>query len=684
MADNGVELRQIVWSQAFPFVRLFRSLRLALGFHRLALGLACLLVTYIGGCLLDGIWGTDGGVPVVNRGTRLQTEIEAYARLNQEEFTQWQDVARSNRQTIGVRGLRSAGLAKSQTDALAKLEADSLRDLLLTDEWRQKLADLRERVDQQFAAGRRALEANTAATAETREERRATLTNAADELLTTLSTDTFPEFLAGANLIPAIATIAQADPDLEPAAQQKLQNELREAVTRQMAWREYDQLEPKGPFRALLVFEQRCFAGAIQGVASLNLGFSGGPFSERPAMAASIAAAGRGVWWLLIYRPFYTILFGVLVLVTFAYFGGAICRSAAMQSAREESLAWNDALSFAREKFSGFITAPLLPIGLFVGIALLVYLGGLIGVIPFLGELITSIAYPLALLGGFALAMILLALVLGFHLMWPTIAVEGSDGFDALSRACSYVSSRIWHVAFYAFTLLVHGALGFMLVRLVAALTLKLAHSCTKGSMNLVSSGELHGMGKLDAIWQMPAWADIAILPTVMDPAYYGTFHNAPLTAGETGALFFFRCWVYLVVGVVGAFVISYFFCGSTMMYFLLRRDVDATDYDEIYYEETEEDVAATTVPTTTLPSGPARAAADNGSTPPPDEPPAESPPPTAPPSAEPPADETRPPAGSAEEKPPESSADEEQTPDAGESEDESPGEDSSEDKPQS
>jgi len=51
--------------------------------------------------------------------------------------------------------------------------------------------------------------------------------------------------------------------------------------------------------------------------------------------------------------------------------------------------------------------------------------------------------------------------------------------------------------------------------------------------------------------------------------------------------------WVYLVVGLVAAFVVSFFFCGSTQMYFLLRRDVDATDYEEIYYEEPEEEPAA-------------------------------------------------------------------------------------------
>ncbi len=59
------------------------------------------------------------------------------------------------------------------------------------------------------------------------------------------------------------------------------------------------------------------------------------------------------------------------------------------------------------------------------------FVGGLLGAIPWV-ELLTGLFYPLGLLGGLALAVLFMATVLGFHLMWPTIAVEGSDGFDAL------------------------------------------------------------------------------------------------------------------------------------------------------------------------------------------------------------------------------------------------------------
>lgn len=48
--------------------------------------------------------------------------------------------------------------------------------------------------------------------------------------------------------------------------------------------------------------------------------------------------------------------------------------------------------------------------------------------------------------------------------------------------------------------------------------------------------------------------------------------------------------WLYLAFFLLLGFVYSYFWSASTMMYFLLRKDVDATDYDEVYLEEEADD----------------------------------------------------------------------------------------------
>ena len=44
------------------------------------------------------------------------------------------------------------------------------------------------------------------------------------------------------------------------------------------------------------------------------------------------------------------------------------------------------------------------------------------------------------------------------------------------------------------------------------------------------------------------------------------------------------------MVGMVGAFVISFYFSTNTIIYYLMRREVDATEPDDVYLEQSDED----------------------------------------------------------------------------------------------
>lgn len=601
MSDQPDQLRRIEWSQAFPFVRLFSTVRLALDFKRMVLALAAVLITYVAGSILDGVWrGAGGGViqsshdvalravqPTDGTGGGPRNEIEGFASLPRNDFYTWRSAASDARAQLGARTLVEAGRFETTQEARRQLDDSTLDKLLVDTAYRDELAAVRDLVEEHAAARLEAIGESETYTAALRAEMRQKIHAAADNLRRVLSSDIghngwiSPNFAAAADvLIPIKAGSSAA------ASQAADRQRVLEVAKLQLLRRHYEQTAPTGPFLTLTIYESRCFAAAVQAVAAGRWGFGDGAFGSKPALASSVGSAFMGIIWLIVYHPFFALLLTVILLVIFAYFGGAICRSAAVQSAREESISLGETLRFVGDKYGGFIVAPLMPVIVFVLITILLFIGGLVGAIPGIGEIITAVLYPLGLVGGFALAMVFLALLLGFHLMWPTIAAEGSDGFDALSRACSYVGSRAWHVLFYSLTLLIYGGLAFVMMRIIAALTLKLAHSSTKLGMDLVSSGVLATNGKLSALWNMPAWGELPLLPAVGDPPFWGTFHTAPLTGSEMLALFFLRLWVYIVVAGLGAFVVSFFYCGSTQMYFLLRRDVDATDYDEVYYEE--------------------------------------------------------------------------------------------------
>ncbi|MBC8108047.1 MAG: hypothetical protein H7Z14_15780, partial [Anaerolineae bacterium] len=86
--------------------------------------------------------------------------------------------------------------------------------------------------------------------------------------------------------------------------------------------------------------------------------------------------------------------------------------------------------------------------------------------------------------------------------------------------------------------------------------------------------------------------------------------------------------WVYLTISMLGAFAISFYFSANTVIYYLMRNEVDATELDDVYLEQSDEEftdtVTTTTVTTeTTTTEAPAAPAAS-------EVPPSEPPPPAA------------------------------------------------------
>ncbi len=294
-----------------------------------------------------------------------------------------------------------------------------------------------------------------------------------------------------------------------------------------------------------------------------------------------------GKLWLFSMHPLYAALFGAFNLVVWALFGGALCRAAALDAAREESISATEALSFARKKLLSFIGAPLLPAGIFAMFAVFLLAGGLVGAIPVIGNVAVALLFWLALAAGFVMALVIVGTVAGGSLTFPTIAVEGSDAFDAFSRSFSYIYQRPWRAAFYGLVATAYGALCLLFVKLFVRLGLAVVYVIVGWTMNLGSpslsetAGEsARRMSKLEAIWQGPSLTG--------ETTFWGSFGPAGDVAGTTKfARGVFHIWMLAgVFTLVGAFAVSFYYSASTVIYLLLRREVDATDLEEVFVED--------------------------------------------------------------------------------------------------
>src|SRR5205085_5918323 len=84
------------------------------------------------------------------------------------------------------------------------------------------------------------------------------------------------------------------------------------------------------------------------------------------------------------------------------------------------------------------------------------------------GVLIVGIIWPVVLVCGLFIAILLVGLLFGWPLMSPTVSAEGTDSFDALSRSYSYTYQRPVHYLFYAAVAGVLGMLAWVVVVIFA------------------------------------------------------------------------------------------------------------------------------------------------------------------------------------------------------------------------
>jgi outer membrane biosynthesis protein TonB len=110
---------------------------------------------------------------------------------------------------------------------------------------------------------------------------------------------------------------------------------------------------------------------------------------------------------------------------------------------------------------------------------------------------------------------------------------------------------------------------------------LKVIHVTVNVGMSFFGllDGSRAGVSKLTGMWPSPLFSDLSIAPL------YARVDGVEMFAG-----FILHLWVLLVAAFVAAFVISFYFSGQTVMYYLLRRLVDATDLEDVFVEEEEEE----------------------------------------------------------------------------------------------
>jgi hypothetical protein len=300
---------------------------------------------------------------------------------------------------------------------------------------------------------------------------------------------------------------------------------------------------------------------------------------------------------------FYYLLVLLWTAATWALFGGAITRIAAVQIARQEKIGLREALRYTVQKYVHYLAAPIAPLVL-VGILLIIMIVfGLFGMIPIFGDIVVyGILWPIIVLLGLGMTVALIGLV-GWPMMSATISTEGTDFWEAVSRSYSYVFQAPWNFAWYCLVALFYGAIVVFFVGFVGSMSVDLAKWGVRQTPFIQSVDRDPGFLFVYAPRSF-GWRNLLLSGTdnsegtqlvggngAINQDAYNLFvssgHKGDLSWwNKIGAFLVSGIWLNLIFLLIIGFGYSFFWSSSTIIYMLMRRKVDDADLDEVYMED--------------------------------------------------------------------------------------------------
>ncbi len=499
-SSRGTILRGIDHAETFRFTAIFSSFRLATQPGKLIMALALIIAMLVVGLLVDGLVGAGRVLPGEFRQLTERPDAAAFAAWRQQ---------------------RRAGLADDLAAFLTLqvgIDREQARQVAGADDrWERASRTLdREFIDRRVEAAQR------------------------------------------------------HDPNSDALAQALVDIRQREAAARAA----YDRLKPRGVFGEALRLKVDAFGNLVNAAAHVlmldqplrAMGFDQlNP--KAPLRGESVIGAMRTLVyelprWLWVAHPWFLALWLIVFVALWSLLGGAISRQAVVEAATGDRVSMGRAVQFATRRWASFAAAPLLPLVLVAALGLILAAGGLLFNLP-VGDVVAAVLAVVAIPVGLLMAFMLIGWVGGVHLMFPALAAEGTDAFDALSRSYSYVLARPWRFIFYTLLALAYGVITYLFVGLFIFLGLYLVQGAA-------------------ATWADPVHD---IFPEPRLGALGESMDAAGLSTTGKIAAAIVHVWVMLTVGLVAAYAVSYYFSVYSNIYLILRRYCDGTDMSELYLD---------------------------------------------------------------------------------------------------
>lgn len=369
----------------------------------------------------------------------------------------------------------------------------------------------------------------------------------------------------------------------------------------------------KGIFDTALSAKLDLFEKMIRAAMALRIGFDQA-HPDATLNDDTVIGALRKVClipvWLWDHHRGFLIAYLAMFTLLWALLGGAVARSAMVEAAAGRIEPASRCVLYSWRRLGWFIITPLLPLILALLFGAILVVGGFIFFnLPVL-DIVGSLLFIAALAIGFVIAVLVIGWFGGVHLMYPALVAEGTDAFDAVSRGYSYFFAHPWRTAWYSLIAIMYGAVTYLVVGLFVFVTIAVTQGAVStgviANANPAPGASVNETADADESSDLSRQAtallddgeestdaddsdNLSRFDAMFPEPVFGRIPSNPATdrLGATGKVSatLLLVWNYLMIGLVAAYVISYYHAAYANIYLLLRRYTDGTDTAEVYAE---------------------------------------------------------------------------------------------------
>lgn len=265
----------------------------------------------------------------------------------------------------------------------------------------------------------------------------------------------------------------------------------------------------------------------------------------------------------------HAILSLLTTIIIWGVIGGAIARIALVQVGWGRGLGLKGALEYTATHVRPLIMTPLLPLLVILITAVFCGMFGTIFRLPWIGNFLGQALLVIPISLGLLMFVMAAGLIAGWPLMVVSVAAEGEDELDAVSRSFSYVNHRLVPYLFYLAIVLLIGIPGYWLVDLIANGTLAMVQWGLGLTVPHQSVVEMFGIGS----------------PSIPPAGLVESGLNGERIAGAGIA----NVWIRFVELAAQSWAFSYFWTSLSMIYLIIRKDVDGAAWSQLKPETLHE-----------------------------------------------------------------------------------------------